>query len=116
MTVLVCGGRDFNDATLLDTVLSQAHPGHVIHGGARGADRMAGAWATARGIAVTVYPADWKGHGKSAGPRRNQHMLDSEPGITQVIAFPGGRGTADMVERAKRKGIPVLEIVYRPLA
>jgi hypothetical protein len=47
--------------------------------------------------------------GKAAGPIRNQRMIDEgKPDL--VIAFPGGRGTADMVSRAKKAGIPVQEI------
>jgi hypothetical protein len=35
-------------------------------------------------------------------------MLDSEA-ITVVVSFTGGNGTADMVERATLKGIPVID-------
>jgi hypothetical protein len=42
-----------------------------------------------------------------AGTDRNQKML--EAGADLVIAFPDGRGTADMVRRAHRAGIPVRE-------
>ena len=56
-----------------------------------------------------VYVADWKIYGKSAGPRRNQKMLDDgKPTI--VIAFhndiDNSKGTADMIARAKKLGIP----------
>lgn len=109
--VIVCGGRDFSDSVLMDSVLSQ-HVGHddiLVHGGARGADNMAGEWARAKGIIVHVYPADWQQHGRSAGPIRNQQMLtQSRPDL--VVSFPGGRGTADMVARAHRAGVPVIEV------
>jgi hypothetical protein len=48
--------------------------------------------------------------GKAAGSIRNQRMLDAEKHIDVVVAFPGGRGTADMVRRARAAGIHVLEI------
>jgi UDP-N-acetylmuramoylalanine-D-glutamate ligase len=58
---------------------------------------------------LEVYPADWKLHGKSAGHIRNQQMLDeSKPDI--VIAFPGGRGTANMIKRAKKAGVEVFQV------
>jgi acyl-CoA synthetase (NDP forming) len=58
---------------------------------------------------VTSFPANWKKHGKSAGPIRNQLMLDvGKPDL--VIAFPGGSGTADMIRRARKAGVPVKEI------
>ena len=47
--------------------------------------------------------------GLSAGPARNQRMLD-EGKPDAGIAFPGGPGTADMTRRLKEAGIPVWEI------
>lgn len=53
------------------------------------------------------YPAEWEAHGKAAGPIRNAHMLsDFKPDL--VVAFPGGRGTADMVKKAQDAGVTVL--------
>lgn len=76
-----------------------------ITGGARGADRNAEIWAEQRGYPVRVYPADWDKHGKKAGPIRNQEMLDKEdPDL--VVAFPGGSGTANMISKACRFGVP----------
>jgi hypothetical protein len=66
-----------------------------------------------RGVEVLEFSADWKTHGKSAGPMRNRQMLnDGQP--TAVVAFPGGRGTADMIHAAKAVGLPVWEPVKRP--
>lgn len=113
LRAIVCGGRDFaNGARLhfvLDGIDGQTPIDVVIHGGASGADSLAGEWAELRGKACRVVFADWGRHGPSAGPKRNQTMLDEHaPDI--VIAFPGGRGTADMVRRAKKAGVPVREI------
>ena len=61
---------------------------------------MAERWAAAHGIKNEVYPALWSTNGKAAGPMRNQYMLDrSYPDL--LMAFPGGRGTKDMVSRIK---------------
>jgi hypothetical protein len=61
------------------------------------------------GVPVSAHPADWFSHGKAAGPIRNQEMLAMEaPAL--VVAFPGGRGTADMVRRARKAGVDVLEV------
>lgn len=59
--------------------------------------------------------ADWKTHGRAAGPIRNQRMID-EWKPTLVIAFAGGRGTADMIRRAKAAGIEVREVPAPPLS
>jgi hypothetical protein len=116
MRVLVCGGREYLDRSklyeTLDHLHSERHFTLVIAGGARGADTLAYEWSTSRGVAAAVYVADWKGQGRKAGPLRNQRMLDE--GLPDLaIAFPGGRGTADMVSRARKAGIEVIEIVAR---
>ena len=60
-------------------------------------------------VPCRVYPADWKANAKAAGPIRNAEMLaDFKPDT--VIAFPGGRGTADMVRKAKAAGVRVIEV------
>jgi hypothetical protein len=51
--------------------------------------------------------ADWRKYGAAAGPIRNQRMLEGPPDI--VVAFAGGKGTADMVQRARAAGIAVIE-------
>lgn len=114
MRLLVCGGRDFTDNKWLSQVLRiycRAHKVTVlIHGNAKGADRLAAAWASRNRILVVPFPADWTAHGFSAGPIRNQQMLD-EGKPDRVLAFPGGKGTADMIARAKKAQIPVDEAV-----
>jgi hypothetical protein len=45
-------------------------------------------------VTVEAHPADGKKHGRAAGPIRNQKMPEEKPEL--VVAFPGGRGTADM--------------------
>lgn len=64
------------------------------------------------------YPAQWSLHGRSAGPRRNQRMLDEgRPDL--VLAFPGARGTADLVRRAQAAGVLVAHLdseVFPPLS
>lgn len=109
LKILVCGGRAFDDYDRLQVVLDQHNlpENEIIHGDAPGADRLAGKWAVRRGVTCRSYPANWNLHGNAAGPIRNQKMLDVEhPDL--VIAFPGGRGTDDMVMRAKRARIPVV--------
>lgn len=134
MRVLVCGGRDFGEVPLgcpaesryhyekiahaqrrllfdtLDALKIDQGVSVIIHGAARGADSEAGHWARRQMIAEEPYRADWRRDGKAAGPIRNQQMIDEgKPDL--VIAFPGGRGTADMVRRAEKAGIKVI----RPL-
>lgn len=116
MKVLVCGGREFDDWEMMnrhltDVYMNLPEPTEmvIIQGGAKGADFLARVWAKFRHLPWGEYPADWKQFGKAAGPKRNQYMLDvGKPDI--VVAFPGNTGTADMVRRAKKAGIRVIEI------
>ena len=109
MIVLVCGGRDFVDKSLvfntLDKVLAKYPEGlMIVHGAANGADALAEAWCKDREVMYVGVPARWKKWGKRAGPARNRQMRDLwEP--KACIAFPGGVGTAGMVELMKEVGV-----------
>lgn len=108
--VLVCGGRDFRDVALLKDVLNGLMPlAAICHGGATGADALADGWAYLHEIPCTRYPADWGLYGRHAGPLRNRQML-AEFNPDLVVAFPGGKGTADMVRRARKAGFEVLVV------
>lgn len=107
MRVLVCGGRHYQDFKKVWRVLTKMNAetpiSCVISGGCSGADTFAKEWADAGDVPSEIYKADWA-LGPAAGPLRNQQMLDDgKPDF--VLAFPGGRGTADMIDRAKAAGV-----------
>ena len=114
MRIIVCGGRDYGNRTAISRVLLALDHRVVtiVHGDCpTGADAIADELAGDYGwgpFDIVPFPADWKTHGKAAGPIRNQQMLDA--GADLVIAFGGGKGTADMVERARKAVIVVLEV------
>ncbi len=109
--VLVTGGREFNDASAVDAALAVTRSLNLdalIEGGARGADTLCGDWARTRGIPVETFEARWTQEGRAAGALRNLRMLrEGTPDL--LIAFPGGRGTAHMVEAASKAGLPVFD-------
>lgn len=132
MRVIVCGGRNYGEVPnvtpslspqeltkeserasrereKLIRVLRSYDISDLAQGGASGADGYAEAWADLMGVPCKTYKAKWRLHGKGAGPIRNQQMLD-EFKPDAVIAFPGGKGTADMVRRAKASGVRVIEV------
>ena len=114
-TVLVCGGRDYDDENTLRALLDHVHANRgiwtILQGGARGADTLAHQWAIARGVRSLTVPAQWDKHGRAAGPIRNQEMLNLiNPGYDGVIAFPGGAGTRNMVDIARDKGFEPLVV------
>jgi hypothetical protein len=119
MRILVTGSRGWKDAikilatlTEFDKMLNHG-PGcdcptpELIHGGARGADEIAGRAASRLKWKVRVVRADWDKHGKAAGAIRNNEMLDMKPDA--VIAFWDGKssGTKQCFEEAQKRGIPV---------
>jgi len=111
MRILVCGSRNSADAQYIFATLDWYHLLHpitrLIHGGATGVDTVGGAWAASRSIPVSVYHAAWPQHGRKAGPMRNEKMLThGKPDL--IVAFAGGRGTADMLRRAARHNIPIV--------
>lgn len=114
MRVLVCGGRTTSDQArvfeVLDRILVEVRGIELlIHGGAAGADRIAGDWARARDIDCEVFVAEWSKYGGHAGPIRNSQMLRiAQPQL--VVAFPGGAGTLDMVTKARAAGVEVREV------
>lgn len=112
MRLLVCGGRDYgvtlSQRKFLYAELDRLKPSAVIQGGASGADARAREWARYHDIPCVTFEADWRTHGKAAGPIRNQRMID-EGKPDMVLAFPGGRGTADMVRRAMAAKIPLTQ-------
>jgi hypothetical protein len=108
--VLVCGSRDWRDEPAIADRLADFAPEslvEVLHGDARGADRMAASVADLYGYDVRAFPADWRGKGKRAGILRNLEMLDQRPDL--VIAFQRNRstGTQHTIDEARRRGIPV---------
>jgi hypothetical protein len=135
--LLVCGGRDFgnpnkgsegriqysyiqyelNRFAIANSTLY--HPTenwlptdiYIISGGATGVDAAAIDWAVINWCPFIEYHANWKRYGKTAGPIRNQEMLDSEitkTDILKVMAFPGGNGTRDMIRRARKANLEVI--------
>ncbi len=110
--IIVTGGRDFDRRDIVFGVLGNAHRRHgiglVIQGGAPGADRLARQWADFYRVPRETYKAEWRKYGNAAGPIRNERMA-TESKADQVHAFRGGAGTNDMVSRAIRHGIVVVD-------
>lgn len=130
MKLLVCGGRRFGrthgpwssaaqkkadrEREALFGILNEWHKRRpitcVIQGAASGADWLAAKWAEDNGVTVMRFPADWETHGNAAGHVRNGQML-AEGQPDAVLAFPGGRGTDDMVRKSLAAGVAVARAI-----
>lgn len=117
--VIIAGTRYFNDYELLRTscnnllsVKQRTHTVVIISGTARGADQMGERYARERGYEIRQFPADWEQYGKSAGHIRNAKMADNADAL---IAFWDGesKGTKNMIDNARRKGLAVRVIQYQ---
>lgn len=112
--VLVCGDRNWTDPIIIMNELVKVMGNQgievVIEGEANGADTLGRQAAERLGLTVLKFPADWRKHGRSAGPIRNQQML-KEGRPTLVLAFhpflKNSKGTKHMVDIAMKAGIPV---------
>ena len=104
----------------------------LLHGGARGADAAIARAAHQLGWSALVLPAEWRRHGRAAGPIRNRQLLAlavakaearPSPGVSTsvlVVAFPGGSGTASLVREARRLAsrspVPIAVVEVSPSA
>lgn len=111
VSVIIAGGRDFNDYDLLcktmDSILHDTNDEiTILCGKARGADMLGEQYAQDHGYSVRYFPADWKRHGKGAGYFRNTEMARN---ADILVAFWDGqsRGTKHMIETAKSMGLEV---------
>jgi hypothetical protein len=111
--ILVTGSREFRDTDLARRALAEAKsvlPGKliVVHGGARGADRLVAELARDAGRRVEAWPADWS-LGKGAGFIRNQAMVNAGAAVCIALLVEGEpcRGTRDCARRAEAAGIAV---------
>lgn len=119
MIVVVCGSRNWGAYEPIHNRL-QALPGEpgditIIHGACSrkepetrrevSADMLADRAARELGFTVWPHPADWRRHGKGAGPMRNRQMLDRCPDLVLAFQRNGSSGTADTIRAARMRGI-----------
>lgn len=116
-SIIVAGGRDFNDyqylkKTLLDIVGDDTkYVFEIVSGTAKGADSLGEQFAHEHFVQLKRFPADWDTHGKSAGYIRNKQM--SEYADACVIFWDGkSKGTNHMINLASEFGLPTLVKKY----
>lgn len=110
MRCVIAGGREHNDPRILAAALKACPWTDAIEGGAPGIDALAATWAKSRGLRHTRVPADWKKHGKAAGPKRNRIMAQLADAL---IAIPGaGTGTRSMIREAERCDLEIFVYEY----
>jgi hypothetical protein len=103
----------YADRNRIFEVLSELHRERgievILHGAASGADLLSVAWADKNGLRAIGFPANWGKDGKLAAQKRNQRIM-SEGRPHLLLAFPGGKGTAEMIRLAKAERLDVIEV------
>lgn len=134
MRLLITGSRSWSDKDRLWQVLDStaealAHHNreryiteglHLVSGHAYGADALGEAWFLERFPLEEpeVWRADWRKHGRRAGPIRNVAMVDSGPDLCVAFIMPcdkdnctrgdlhGSHGAVHCADYAAEKGVP----------
>ena len=130
LVIVAGGGRalDWPGDQISDALLNASADRPVerlLHGGARGADRLIEQAARSLDWPVEVMPAEWGRYGRAAGPLRNGLMLRRALEVAApaqasvlVVAFPGASGTASLVRQARHlidaDGEPIALIEIEP--
>lgn len=122
--LLVCGGRHFEDYTLLNNILNKVlkdtmltpNDVEIVSGHCKGADMLGEKWAEENNASVKIFPADWVKYKRSAGPIRNKEMIDYISCFENkmVVAFvsPNSKGTKQTISLAEKNKIPIIVIEY----
>lgn len=114
MNLLITGGREFTDLPMVFDAIAKLNESipidYLVHGDAKGADKLADKVAKSLGISRIIFPANWDKFYKAAGAIRNRSMI-TMVSIDLVLAFPGGTGTADMKKQAETNGIAVIDAI-----
>lgn len=110
MKVIIAGSRELDECTEIFEFIKYATEGfititEVVCGMASGVDTCGMYYAMDNHIPVKYFPADWKKHGKSAGPIRNQAMADYADAAIFIINNES-KGSMHCLSRTKANQKP----------
>lgn len=93
----------------LDKILAKYPDMVLFHGGnPTGGEQIAALWARNRKIVHVAFRPDWEHFHKAAPFRRNDEILGTLP--KAVVACPGNGINANLVDKARKMGLPVWSI------
>jgi hypothetical protein len=105
--VLVTGSRTWTNHSVIWAELSayrMVRP-TLVHGDARGVDRIAAGIWHSWGVPVEAHPADWDSHGRGAGMIRNRHMVTLGADVCLAFIHNQSRGATHCANLAEQAGI-----------
>jgi hypothetical protein len=123
MRLLITGSRTWDHASSITHVIQAALKTAsglgeiltVVHGGAYGADAIAGS-STRRGfrdgwpIREEAHRAEWERYGKRAGMIRNQAMVNLGADLAAAFIRDHSRGATHCLRLIEAAGIPVVVV------
>lgn len=114
MTVIAITGSREGQPTdsfekIMDYLMTLYYPDvKIVVGDAQGTDSMVRVYCKFFGIPCEKFVAEWDKYGKAAGHIRNGDIfIKGMPDF--VVAFPGGVGTDNMCQQAKKRGVPLID-------
>lgn len=109
--VLITGSRNWDRpeviAYALGHALGEIGPFILVHGDARGADKMAAQIHESYGFTSEPHPANWESLGKRAGFVRNSEMVDLGADLCLAFIKDNSKGATMCADLAEQAGIPV---------
>ena len=108
MKTIIAGSRDINEFDTVKEAIEESKfkITEIVSGGCRGVDWLGECYGNENEISTKSFPADWKQHGKAAGPIRNREMAEYADAL--IAVWDGqSKGTANMIQEAKEKGLKV---------
>lgn len=113
--ILVTGSRDWDDVSTIFNALNHLMKRWgtnitVVHGGAKGADTIAGQWTGVQFVGEEVHPADWNQYGKRAGFIRNSEMVNLGADICLAFIKNNSKGATMCADLAEKADIPTFRV------
>lgn len=122
MKLIIAGSRHFDWKDIYDKIVQECRlessenfehlikAEEIVSGTASGVDEAGEMYAEFYDIKLRKFPADWKTHGKAAGPIRNREMAKYADAL--LLIWDGkSKGSANMKKEMKELGKSVYEIV-----
>lgn len=116
--VIIAGGRDFKDYSLLEEkcnlYLRDKQNIEIISGCARGTDKLGEVYAAYHRYKIKRFPADWERFGKAGGYIRNKQMAKYASPNGGLICFWDGRskGSKHMIDLAEKYKLLIRIVRY----
>lgn len=115
MKTIVAGSRNCNSFKTVYEAISNSgfsdEISEIVSGGARGVDQLGERFGKKFDVPVKIFLANWEKYGRMAGIMRNREMAEY---ANALIAIWDGqsRGTANMIEEAKKRNLKVYVYIY----